>query len=466
MIFFKFFLIYIFSFYSTSVFLSGLLGKFNSITLERIIISSLVLSQILLSWYLEKIMYLFNDLEDKFYVYIILLIFTLQLFIFKRYTGIVFNYILYYLNKNYIVIFYALIVFLISFIISINLPIISNDPLEYINVAQNIYKYKTFSIYPLIDTSLMDGYFPWTHPSSFVSIISWSFILQENSSSFLLLKLFNPIFMTATFLLFTSLFDKNIYFSLFAGFLALFISPIYMLLIFDFHIDPMRIFSFFIVFLFLYKIDNIRKSIFIGILFGFAMHSHSIGILSLAIFIGIILYSFFIKEKISLKSILIVFFTTFIFVGFRYYINYDTFGYIVGDNTALWEVKEFYYNEYLEYSRNLFTFENKIFHGILKGFVNFDSFGFLYWLFICFMCLYIYKKLILKKFNKKMALNDKILEHSYLVVFYWYLGSSFLMILGSNILIKNDRYLLTINFFVIYILLKYIEIFLFRDKDE
>ncbi|MDP7319715.1 MAG: hypothetical protein QF441_03860 [Bacteriovoracaceae bacterium] len=436
----------------TAVVLVGLYNKNNNHpvlkTQKLLIASSYVISQVTTSWMIEKVMFIAPNKPSLTYLITIFLIFSFISAIFINELKLVLKTFIQGVKNNY---FFTIIIIFTSIIIifiSINLPVDSNDPLEYIQVAKNISETGNFNHYPLINSELLKGYFPWSHPSGYVGMIVWSFNFTENINDFMLLKLYNPLIAISFLIIFYIIFSgTNIYLRTILSFIGVLATPLLIIEVFHFHIDPLRIFTFFITGLLaleLYKMKSIAQYILLGFLLGITLHSHSLGILIIPMFFGILAVDYYQTKQFYVKPMCISLFVTLIFVGFRYYINFNTLGYIVGDNTPLWKIESLNFSHYLQLTRGLETPSNKILNGLLKVFTHIYSFGVTFWIYTLLFT----KSFLTKK--EKFLFNFSSYETvSNFIILFWFLGSTTVTLMGSDILIKNDRYTLTIFPFVL-----------------
>lgn len=443
------------SFFLTALTASILIGLYNRDNLSPsprtqgiLVASSYVISQIMTSWFLEKIMYLFPSKSSTTYSIIIISIFLLISLLFAKEMKSLVQLSFKAIKNNVLFSVSCFFTTLIIIFIAINLPVDSNDPLEYIQVAKNISQNGSFSHYPLVNSDLLKGYYPWSHPSGYVGMLVWSFNFSEGLNDFLLLKVYNPLIAISLLVLFFNIYSNtNKYLRITLSYLSVLATPLLTIEVFHFHIDPLRIYTFFLCAILafeLYKSNSYSQYILLGLLIGITLHSHSLGILIIPMLLGIISIEYYQSKDFALKPLFISSIIILIFVGFRYYINLNILGYIVGDNTPLWKVESLNYNYFLELSRGLGTPSNKLLNGILKVFTHVYSFGVIF---------SVYSILFLKNLRQnqeKFKYNFNNYETiSNFIILFWFLGSTFITLLGSDILIKNDRYTLTIFPFVL-----------------
>ena len=446
-----------------------MLFSFKEIAKDKykvLLILSLGISPMLISWFLEKLMIALPYQNNLVYQTIIVVVMLIPILFFKRkdaqniklsIKGI-------FKSKKNTVGWVLYFIFLMHFLA---VPLFGNDAMQYHYVASVIYKTGSFNIYPLINNPDYSGYFPWTHPTGYIGLITWSSIIQGTSDYPGVSKFINIFYAFISALLLFTLFQKNKKIA-FISSLSILLSPLYIFLIAQNHIDAFRIFFFFIpfVFLSLLKDQNLKNSIFVGLLCGLSMHSHSLGIIALPLILFIIFIQNISYPKKVVVNLVVIIITSLMFVIFRYYLSFLSLGYFLGDNTPIWNLLANDYNDFLRISRDLETPSNRILNGILKPFTRIQSFGYIY-IFILISSIYFYFSSKEKKyFFSKISIfkhEDKLLNFSIFILLSWFLVTIISSLLGFNDLIKNDRYTLTIYLPSLYILL-YIINFLYEKN--
>ena len=414
---------------------------------------------ILLSWLLEKIMFFIPSHDNAFYITLIVFLFFIPYILMYSNIICVLASVKSVWNKNKKVWLTLALLFVISLLFVFMLPLTGNDPLQYVSVAEIVYEYKSFDKYPLIDITLERGYLPWTHPSSYVGLIVWSFLLEGDTSNIHGMQLVSVIYFFYTVWVFYYLLHKkfnDVIASL--SVILFFATPLYVYLVVISHIDILRIFSFFTTVVFMSTIRdrfNYRTTLLLGILVGLSLHTHSLSILTLvySLFFIMFLMNFVWTKKIRMMVSLLG--VSFIFVLFRYVENYVKFGYVLGDQNMVWKLQELNYDFYVKISRDLLEPSNRVFNGILKGFTHVVELGFIHWILLGYTFYVVYQLIIQKKSVLQTYIrfwnDDFLLQMSVLIIVLWYMATVMFTFLGIDAFIKNSRYFLTIYPFVIYV---------------
>ncbi|RLB11963.1 MAG: hypothetical protein DRG39_03190, partial [Deltaproteobacteria bacterium] len=97
----------------------------------------------------------------------------------------------------------AIIFLVISiFYMTLLFPIIENDALQYATVARMIYESKTCSFYPLINPDPKTGFYAVSsHPLGYISLITWSYMINGGITNSWITRVISPIYMLYTIIL-------------------------------------------------------------------------------------------------------------------------------------------------------------------------------------------------------------------------------------------------------------------------
>lgn len=418
---------------------------------------SIGIGPIAISLMLRWIIYFFPKSSDFYYITFVIFIFGLIFLyasdqrylikvIFKKiHSVIIFPKGTYFFFE--IVIWSVLAgVIILLFFQALLLPLQANDPLEYATGARLLYTAKDLSIFPFIDPSKTGGYYAVSsHPLGYMLLIVWGYMFQGGISAVYLPKTIAPMFALYTYVTVSALLYKDYgkIGSLFGALLMVAV-PLYYSEACVCHIDSLRIYTFFLAFLWLTECiteKTVKFAIIAGIMTGFSMYCHSIGLLTLPIAAFVLLI--LLKEAPYLQRIKLLFFlvaSALLIGGARYLSNYITMGSLISDSLLVMHLPHIEYSKYIEIYRGIGSFSDKILFGVLMGFSKISYFGLSYWFFLFSAILYfseIYS-------NKKLFVSFLVIS-----LFYFLVISS--VIIGSNIFIKNSRYILTIQPFVSYI---------------
>lgn len=413
---------------------------------------SLALAPPLLSVCIYYLLLLFPKQNDFFYIIFILLLFGIPFILNKKKSELITDLlvqtwtVLCSLNILEMLLLVIIIITNCSFLyLFYKIPLQANDPLLYFEISRYIYETKDVLVYPFQEPYFTGYYGPSWHPPSFHCLLVWSFMFQGGTLSVLLGKIFSAYFaLVSCLLLIVSLCSKGRIVALTSALLLL-LTPLYFSHVLISHIDAYRISCFLAASCWLvYFIDNPSKknAIMLGVLVGFAMRAHAFGLLALPfICIGVLLLSP-AKFKFRIESTLWVVFVSFLICGFDYgRIMFLSNSLIPGteEEFGVYSLKHLKYQDFLETSRGIHSFQNIIWNGLLKGFSRIDLYGLSYWLTIGGVWVVISRKL-----------RDSVTMVFGLQIVLYYILVILTIAFGKSILIKNSRYFLLIHPFVVY----------------
>ncbi len=334
-------------------------------------------------------------------------------------------------------------------------PMTGNDPLEYAQTARILADLKSSDAYPILNSDQANGYYgPWSHPMGYVLLLVWNYFIQGSTEYAGWIKFVAPTFSLYSVLLIFSLTRGLPIWLRAIGVHFLISIPMYYAQASISHIDPIRIHGFLVAIVLFWKLLQNPSFALAGLFtfgVGFALYTHSIGILIIPIILGLCLLLWFLKIRNSLVFVVPALFAGLIFVIPQYVDNIRNFGSVVADAGAVpvYELKELGYKDYFRVTREIGEPFQRVVRGALKGFTKTESFGYSYWAFLLMFLSGLF--FILRKSSRiKSWLNFKLdlLSLSILVVVGYLFGAVLSTIIGTDALIKNDRYMMTSQPFV------------------
>ena len=326
---------------------------------------------------------------------------------------------------------------------SLCIPLKDNDPLQYAKLSQLFHRHNTIPALPFAEADPETGfYWPSSHPVGYPSLILWSYMIQGSDASPGTMRLIAPAFTTYTLLLLWHLLSGRGYVSGPAAMLLLLATPLAFLLTAVSHVDPLRVYTFFLAFAWLAEAlrrPTVPVLVLSGLVVGLSMFSHAIGLITLPIFVFI----YFIKSREPffgrVRQLGLVVLAALVLGGPRYFQNCLAYGAPVGDTCQVWELPKLRYTDYLRHQRQLATARDRLVNGALSPFVRPRLFGFSYWLLpVALVCTY--------RSNRRDLLSSVVL---------WVILSFFALVAvslaaGTDLIIKNFRYFFTVQPFVVY----------------
>jgi hypothetical protein len=337
------------------------------------------------------------------------------------------------------------------------LPLLGSDPLEYAAVARSIYHEMSLAHYP-IDVSLANGlYARSAHPPAYHLMIVWSFLLQGDEMRSLLMRFINLHYFLCTLLLVAyaaaraSLPAVRTGAALAAIVLVLAV-PIYPQLVSLFHIDPMRICLYALAFMVTAELidtyagrrdapmtikDDAIPALITGAVTGFGMYAHSIGLILLPC-VGLC-YLLFVRRSppafIALGVLIVC--GALLIGGWQPVYNMQKFGVPLHESEPIWDLGSVAHDTDMRYRRELVTLQQRIFNGLLGWFTRPDIHGWIHW-FVLIPSLLFVRRFWATTYARVMSVA---------LLSFYAIGIA-LMSVGSDLMIKNFRYLLTILPFV------------------
>jgi hypothetical protein len=365
-------------------------------------------------------------------------------------------------------------VFVLCGVTAFLVPLHGNDSLEYAQAARLIANARSSAIYPFVDPFTTNGFYaPWTHPPGYSILLTLGYFIQGNTINAGIIRMCAPfcaLFGLIALGLMGEFLKKG------AGVIACLLwllSPLYLHLIIQNHIDPVRIGAFVAsVALSLHAMQHphVRSVIALGIGAGLAHFTHSMGLLTLVLILPVfgVMARTTLLNRIGLGALACG--VALSVTGINLLDNLRLYGSPVSDTPLIWNLPEIPIREYLEYSRGINGVYEKMLYGVFKGFSKFIDFGPLYWMALLMLVflgghiLWSEDKTALKDHGVKMGsrFTSQMLAHlrislfatplspspvvflaGIVAIFYLFLFST--LAIGSDLAIKNSRYLLTIQ---------------------
>ncbi len=447
----------IFTYLGASLVIFLLLARLMQTTKQeatKLFFLTLGLGPITISWLLTRFLSIFPGHSDLFYVTLVAVCFFLP-FSFCLNKLHLLQYIFqkgltklreFHFSKRWFETSILLMVFALMgaiFFLSTTLPITENDAVQYATVSRMIHEYKSIDFYPVIKPDPQTGFYAVsTHPLGYISLMTWSYMLQGSSQYAGLIKLISPMYVLYSLLiLWYVLLRQGKIYGVF-GMLLLITTPAYYMQSAYCGIDAIRIYTFFLAFVCLLELIRnhcLWQIIFTGFVIGMSMYSHSVGgVFTLPFFVFI--YFIKSKEKYSKRifCLTVIIVVALLFGGSRYMSNYQTFGFPVYDDIPINQLKEVAHADWVKYNNRISDFTGQVIYGGLKGFTNIIGFGVSYWFFALALILSIFK------FFKADMISSIFLW--IILLFYGLLWIS--IIIGQDVFISNYRYILTIQPFI------------------
>lgn len=366
--------------------------------------------------------------------------------------------------------------------LSATTPIHGNDSIEYQIVGRTVAQALDGNIYPILDQDTANGFnAPWTHPMGYINLLAHAYLVQGFVDTSGVARFVAPYF---GFSLIVLMLGFGGFRNLMAGAVcAVFMActPVFLHLVLQSHIDPIRLATLtaaVAAIWLLSQINSWRLMVLAGLTAGCAMFVHSIGIVTLPL--AIPTYILIARRFGFLKhSVRIIGFSAIAIAMLipRYIINYNEFGSVIADSIEVWEIESVAVEHTRLVTRYMETTADKIVNGALMGLTETGLFGWFQILFFVALLVLIirtaramgnpFRELVDQRWREW---GDPSLAA--LLVALGYIAMMVLTILmGSDLAVKNARYIMTMQPFMIlfgarYLTILYFERFVYDAEDD
>jgi 4-amino-4-deoxy-L-arabinose transferase-like glycosyltransferase len=329
-----------------------------------------------------------------------------------------------------------------------------NDALEYMTVARQLFFTNSLNSYPMINQEITSSgfYGPWTHPPLYVCLLYLTQAVQGHSIFPGLARAIAPWIAFLATLIVYSLGGVHSRITAVLSAIICVSTPLFFLGATTSLIDCLPVLGFALTFAFLLGLDfkYTYNWLVIGLITGFSLWTHSQAVLLLPILIAIIFYFFGLRLwKKALTAVFMVLGISLLVSIWPYLKNWMLFGSPISDNPVVFSLPSLKWNEYFDYARGLDNTFSIIQYGILKGWFAFEAFGISFW--VMAVGAFIFIKKLYYSDNLKLSATvgisawpkpDLLFGLCLLFLSIYILGTIASILLGLNLMIKNERYLL------------------------
>ena len=335
------------------------------------------------------------------------------------------------------------------------IPLSQNDSLEYATVGRLLYATRSLDAYPALNsTSNLSGFYgPWTHPPLYVALIYLSSAVQDHANAPGLMRLIAPWFLlcaTAGVVALGSLRRRNV--GLVAG--ILFIStPLLFLGADSSLIDALPVAGMVLILMLLSGLtrQGWGGAAWLGLGLGLSLWTHSQAILFIPLLGACVLLSGGLRRwQASGRDFIVAAAIALVLAGWPYLKNMAIFGSPISDNPVVFALRALDWQGYFRFARGLDTWPAIIQYGIFKGWFSLQSYGLNFWLMAIGLCMFWAKAV---RGNFVATLRDGIDRKAPEQAIIWLvaamtvaylLGIVLSTLIGVDLMIRNDRYLLVI----------------------
>jgi len=318
---------------------------------------------------------------------------------------------------------------------ALTMPLMENDSIEYLAVAKHVFERGTLSAYPLTEANAQGLYMPASHPPAFHLLLTWGYA-WFGTTTFVHLRLLAVFVLAAFVMLFSYGFRGRPQGSILVAMALLLSTPLFVSMLVGYHVDSIRMLAFLAAALTLARLidrPTAHAAIVAGFGIAFAAFAHSIGVLAVAFggFAWLVLGPR--RRFIDWRTPLTIGTVILVVSGWHYLKNIFIFGVPLHDSLPVWEMPEIDFATELRYRRDLFTLSDRLIFGVFRGFTELPLFGFLFWLTLAAFYF------AWKRWDRMPTTGR--------VAIVWIVGyfavALATALLGSELVIKNARYALT-----------------------
>ncbi len=336
---------------------------------------------------------------------------------------------------------------------AIFIPLTQNDSLEYATVGRLLYESRTLEAYPVLDsaTNTSGFYGPWTHPPLYVSLIYLTSIIQGHANEPGLMRLVAPWAVIVTTRLvyvlgalqgrLTGMFSALVFIS----------APLYFLGAESALSDALPVLGLLLIFVVLVYLDGtaIIRGAITGLVLGMALWTHSQAILFIPLTLAaVVLRSGFTNIRALAQECGILLIVATVLAFWPYWRNTVLFGSPISDNPIVFGLPTLAWHDYFTTGRGIDHFVAVVQYGWLKGWFAIEAYGMTFWLMLLGVVAWQPRLTALPSIGYfKMVWSARpnlLLKIASGLVLCYLAGVVASTILGLDLMIKNERYLLVI----------------------
>lgn len=343
------------------------------------------------------------------------------------------------------------------FVLLAMFPPSGNDTLEYLQVGRAIFEQRSSRGYPILVGTETGGFLaPWTHPPGYPGLLALAFFVQGHTEAAGVAKMVVPWFVLGQLACVMALAGARRFSVGLLAALFLLGTPLYYDVAVLAHVDIPRIAGLTAAVLVAGHIAGLRGragAALLGLAIGLAMFTHSIGLLTLPLAL-LVACAVGLLERAGPRSVLA---TTAIATGVALVVvappllkNLAIYGSVLQDHVKLWDIKELKVAEYLFATRFMITVWDRVLIGAMAPLTDPGSFGVIGFLTAAALVGGGWRIWKAARAKGVLALGIGDLGGRAFVVsslvLLAFMGLAVLSALaGSSLIVKNPRYLLTIQ---------------------
>lgn len=357
------------------------------------------------------------------------------------------------------------------------IPIWGNDPQEYAQLSYLLAQARSVDLYPVMSGQMSGGlYAPWTHPLGYPMLQVLARFIEGGGEQSFLIGMLTPYFAMSGALVVAAIASRTGRSA--AGPIAAFAllaTPLYFHMLVQAHIDVSRLAAFTCGFAMVWLVarrpDSWQLAAAAGVAVGMAQYAHSIGFLALPLLMPLLAIISTGTVAQTARNIGIIAAVSLIFVVWRLLTNMSLFGAPLGDNSLVWEIEFLREDDHRAYMRMLYLPFDYIIRAPLRGWSDTALFGYTYWIATALVGIAAFamrrRLLDVKGLIHDRAWNSDEPAWSAFLVTCGFLALTLLTIAaGTDLIVKNARYLLTVQPFVAILIGSMLSLPLYLSRHE
>jgi len=337
---------------------------------------------------------------------------------------------------------------------SIFLPLMQNDGLEYAIVGRMLFELRDLFTYPALDPAVSPSgfYGPWTHPPLYVALSYIANVFQGHADAPGLMRLISPwCALAAT----AVVYSMGCLINRITGLLSalLFLStPLLFLGAGSSLLDPFPVLGMTLVLCTVTMVEGTpaRRGAVQGLTLGLALWTHSQAVLFVPLaVVAIIVNAGWHGLRTFMHQIPVLLGVAGLVAAWPYCRNLELFGSFISDSPAVFALQELNWSQYFSMARGLESWPEKIQYGLFKGWFALEAYSLSFWLMTLGAVLY------WRQANRRLrgtylhqedtsSLFNRLMLTATGVVVVYHCGIALSMLIGIDLMIRNERYLLVL----------------------
>lgn len=353
--------------------------------------------------------------------------------------------------------------FMIAVVVdSVSTPLLQNDALEYAMVGRILYEARDLGVYPVLDGTISTSgfYAPWTHPPLYVSLAYAGYIAQGSADTPHVFRLVAPWCLLAatwcTVCLGRRLSESG---GILAGVLLI-STPMLILGAASAQIDSLALLGLLLAFSVAVSVSgsNLSRGTAIGAALGVALWSHSQAVIFPLLVIPVVLLCRAngtdsnrpLVHGLAVSTLSL--FVAVLFAAVPYGRNVVIFGSPISDDPPVFASELLRWQDFFGVQRGLTDMQEVLQFGIFKGFFAAEIFSFTFWIALLGVPLAVavgwQQRALLWQVPARRSGHEPpaaaYLAGALLVLLAYLAGTALSVALGTDVMIRNERYMLVL----------------------